>query len=396
MRCYILAFSISIVFSASLAGCGADASRSLVQPQVSALRAARNHFEAIYSFRGGSQDGAYPNGGLTAANGFLYGTTAGGGPTGAGTVYKISPTSQEEPEHIFGGSPDGDDPWPPPIALDGYFYGTTAGGGTKNLGAVFVMTPNGTERTFYSFTGGTDGTEPIAGLAQYKDALYGATLYGGADNDGVLFRLSQVGKEHILHTFGNGSGDGANPYTTVSPHNQVLYGTAVNGGAYGGGEVYTIQPSGDAYTIIYSFGGKTGDGVSPRGAPIFIDGTLFGTTEFGGAYGQGTIYEITPSGAERVIHSFGSPDAEDPTDGLFYWHGVVYGTGYQGGADGKGAVFKMNLRSGKESVIHSFAYGSDGAHPWGTLVELGGNLYGTASLGGSSGIGTVFRIIPNR
>jgi uncharacterized repeat protein (TIGR03803 family) len=102
---------------------------------------------------------------------------------------------------------------------------------------------------------------------------------------------------------------------------------------------------------------------------------------------------MTPSGQERILHSFESGDAEDPTDGLFYWHGLFYGTGYQGGADSQGGVFKVD-RSGKERLLHSFTGGSDGAHPWGTLAEDNGALYGNASLGGSSGIGTVFRIGP--
>jgi uncharacterized repeat protein (TIGR03803 family) len=226
---------------------------------------------------------------------------------------------------------------------------------------------------------------------KYRGVFYGATLNGGTYSDGTIFAVTPSGKEVVLHSFG-ASGDGQNPYTTLFAHLGVLYGTAVNGGAYGGGTIFTITASGTEATL-YSFGGVSGDGVSPRGVPIAVGGELYGTTEFGGAYGQGTIYEITTGGQEQVLHSFGGSDAEDPTDGLYYYKRAFYGTGYQGGADAEGAVFKMD-RSGKERVLHSFTGGSDGAHPWGTLVLANGALYGTASLGGSSGIGTIFRVTP--
>ncbi|MGA2761275.1 MAG: choice-of-anchor tandem repeat GloVer-containing protein, partial [Candidatus Cybelea sp.] len=326
------AHPLALTLCVAIAGCSRAASIPPGPPGPSttalATRPVRDSFTAIYSFRGGSGDGAYPNGGLTEALGVLFGTTAGGGPTGAGTIYETSTSGAESPVHIFTGDPDGDDPWPPPIKRDGAMYGTTAGGGTANLGAVYEIGRHGGEHILYSFQGGSDGQTPIAGLMKYRGIFYGATLYGGTYSDGTVFAVTPSGKEHVLHSFG-ASGDGQNPYTTLFARSSLLYGTAVNGGAYGGGTVFTITPSGTE-TTLYSFGGASGDGVSPRGVPVAVGGELYATTEFGGAYGQGTIYKITTAGQEQVLHSFGGSDAEDPTDGLYYYNRAFYGTGYQG------------------------------------------------------------------
>jgi uncharacterized repeat protein (TIGR03803 family) len=220
-----LAYAPCCAFVAILTACGASQPPTGVSTGLQAERAsfvrASDRFTAIYSFRGGSGDGAYPNGGLTVAYGVLYGTTAGGGPTGAGTIYEISPSGQESPIHIFAGAPDGDDPWPPPIRFNGGLYGTTAGGGANNLGAVFKIGRYGAERIVYSFQGGADGTQPIAGLMHYDGTLYGATLYGGANSDGTIFAIDRRGKERVLHSFG-GSSDGENRYTTLTAYDGVL------------------------------------------------------------------------------------------------------------------------------------------------------------------------------
>ncbi len=126
------------------------------------------------------------------------------------------------------------------------------------------------------------------------------------------------------------------------------------------------------------------------------DGNFYGTTYQGGASGHGTVYKLTPSGIETVLYTFagGSSDGADPEAGLIQGRdGNFYGNTYQGGASGLGTVFKLTP-SGTETVLHAFAGGSsDGANPSANLVQSSdGNLYGSTGAGGTSGYGTFFKI----
>jgi uncharacterized repeat protein (TIGR03803 family) len=145
------------------------------------------------------------------------------------------------------------------------------------------------------------------------------------------------------------------------------------------------------YQTLFSFHGY--DGAGPAGAMIYYHGKLYGTTEYGGAYTEGTVFTLTPAGAETVIHSFGAPyDGSEPHARLTVFNGVLYGTTYNGGAYGGGTVFSITT-DGRERVIYSFGQSAEApANPSAGLTVLNGALYGTTSAGGYYSEGTVYAI----
>jgi uncharacterized repeat protein (TIGR03803 family) len=283
------------------------------------------------------------------------------------------------------------------------------------------------ETVLYSFGNGTDGAYPIAGLIfDTAGNLYGTTLFGGSYGNGTVFELTpQAGggwTENVLYSFGNGA-DAANPQAgLVFDAAGNLYGTTYSGGSYGNGTVFELTTkAGGGWTeqVIYSFGNGT-DGAGPSAGLIFdAAGNLYGTTFYGGTYGGGTVFELTPQAGrgwtEQVLYSFCSQ--ANCADGFYANTGLVfdaagnlYGTTYQGGDyfeginDG-GTVFELTPQAGgwTEKVLYSFGNGTDGAGPNGSLIFDGvGNLYGPTSYGGTgwcSGLsrrecGTVFELTP--
>ncbi len=381
----------------------------------------------LYSFAGPPSDGATPTAGLIAdAAGDLYGTTEFGGGSGCqspigngcGIVFKLTPSGTETVLHSFTGSPsDGANPFAGLIAhAAGNLYGTTALGGASDDGTVFKLTPSGTETVLYSFTGSpSDGAIPTAGLiADPAGNLFSTTHVGGASGDGTVFKLTRSGTETVLHSF-TGGGDGAVPIAgLIADAAGNLYGTTFTGGGSGCGgsgcgTVFKLTRSGTE-SVLHSFTGSFGDGAGPD-AGLIADaaGNLYGTTEFGGGSigcrstignGCGTVFKLTPSGTETVLYSFtGGGDGAEPFAGLIAdAAGNFYGTTSQGGASNDGTVFKLTP-SGTETVLHSFTDGSDGGFPLaGLITDAAGNLYGTTSQGGGgsgcgdSGCGTVFEI----
>jgi uncharacterized repeat protein (TIGR03803 family) len=167
------------------------------------------------------------------------------------------------------------------------------------------------------------------------------------------------------------------------------------GGTNDAGTVFSVSPSG-AETLVYSF--KSGaDGATPTANLVNVKGILYGTTSNGGN-AQGTVFSITPAGLERTLHSFhGGADGSLPLAGLRYVGDTFYGTTEFGGKYGAGTVFSIKP-NGKEKVLYSFGASGDGASPFASLIYAGGNLYGTTLYGGDPscnqghGCGVVFSI----
>ena len=206
----------------------------------------------------------------------------------------------------------------------------------------------------------------------------------------------------MLHSFGSTSGDGELPVASLVNLKGTLYGTTAQGGANGSGTVYAITPSGDE-TVLHSFGSGSQDGKNPLAGLIEVKGALDGTTSYGGANGHGTVFALKPSGAETVLYSFkgGSKDGASPDAGVLYIGGKLYGTTYAGGINKKKGTIFVTTMSGAERVLHKFSGGSqDGELPVAGFVSLNGMLYGTTVAGGGtacydrSGCGTVFALNP--
>jgi uncharacterized repeat protein (TIGR03803 family) len=218
----------------------------------------------------------------------------------------------------------------------------------------------------------------------------------------------------VLHSFTNGQ-DGAHPEAGLTIDRAGnLYGTAFYGGL-GPGTVFklTHKSSGWTFNPLYSFPANEGQGANPQARVIFgPNGTLYGTTEGGGNPGGGVVFNLSPPATvcksvlcpwtERVLHNFPAypGDGGRPGSGdlVFDQARNLYGTTILGGSAGLGAVYKLTP-SGEESVLYSFAGGNDGSTPWsGVIFDGSGNLYGTTTEGGEgclAGCGTVYKMTPS-
>jgi uncharacterized repeat protein (TIGR03803 family) len=367
--------------------------------------------KVLYSFQGGT-DGSTPAGGVVFdAVGNLYGATTNGGssscrgPFQCGVVYQLKPPAKngdpwtETVLYVFKGSDSNDGASPfGGLIMDtaGNLFGTTGYDGTGSCtlgggcGTVFELSPPAqkggawTETVIYNFQGNTDGQLPIGDLVFDKQGnLYGATLYGG----------------------GHGS---CNP--SFYKHCGTVF------------ELSPPKTKGGKWTekVLYSFkgvpaGAQIGDGANPNGG-LVLDGkgAIYGATQIGGVdcphhsgQGCGTVFSLTPPAtkngtwSETVLYRFkNASDGYTPYAGLLLRSGNLFGTTAQGGGgnSGSGTVFRLVPTSnGKwaKKILYSFQDNSDGGQPQASLVfDSGGNLYGSATSGGTVGAGTVFRLRP--
>ena len=298
----------------------------------------------LHSFQG--TDGSSPGAPLIqAADGDLYGTTQTGGSaggacqSGCGTVFKISRRGAFTMLHEFTG-PDGAYPYGGLVqATDGNFYGTTEYLGSHGGGTVFRITRRGRLTTLHCFAS-SDGAFPFAGMVQAADGkLYGTTDEGGMYNHGTVFTMTLSGKLTTLHSF-NGADGGYPRASLVQATRGDLFGTTEYGEYDGGhyyGTVFKITTVGKL-TNLHTFSGR--DGANPYAGLVWArDGNLYGTTLNGGAYGDGAVFEITPNGSLRTIYSFEYSQAY-PFAGLIQAaDGDFYGTTYEGGTNDCGGFF---------------------------------------------------------
>jgi uncharacterized repeat protein (TIGR03803 family) len=356
-------------------------------------------FSVLYSFTG-SPDGAYPFAGLVRdAKGNLYGTTSGGGASSYGTVFKLNSKNKETVLLSFTG---GGYPYDALLDVNGQLYGTTYSGGASDFGTVFKVDQKGNETVLHSFAGSPDGKYPFAGLVRdAKGNFYGVTILGGSFGNGVVFKLDKAGKETLLYTFTGGTDGGVPLYygSLVMDPEGNLYGTTQGGGA-GFGTVFKVTAKGKE-TVLHCFTGPP-DGAAPfAGLVRDAKGNLYGTA-LGGTSGNGVVFKVDKAGKETLLYTFtGGADGGNPFEGLVRdAKGNLYGTTEVGGTSGLGTVFKVSSK-GKETVLHSFTGGANGRIPFTALVwDTKGNLYGTTEQGGDVtcnppyGCGTVFKLTP--
>jgi uncharacterized repeat protein (TIGR03803 family) len=379
-------FALSISAAAMIASCGGSqppiaAPGAMPQSRAVALAPTRSHhassgwsYKVLFKFGyAHGTHGIHPAASLLDVNGTLYGTTGQGGVSGDGTVFSISLSAAETVLHSFSGGSDGAQPQAGLIDVNGTLYGTTGQGGASGDGTVFSISLTGAETVLHSFSGGSDGAQPQAGLIDVNGTLYGTTVRGGTSGVGTVFSISTSGSENLLYSFTGGT-DGGYPYAGLIEVKGTLYGTTAFGGdlscsgLYAGcGTVYSITMSGYE-KVLHSFSGRHGDGTLPFAPLIGVKGTLYGTTAFGGSgtCGErcGTVYRITTAGAEKVLHSFGAAsDGQYPHTGLLAVNGMLFGTTLFGGGgcdEGSGYGYGCGVAysvstSGKLIVLHRFS-----------------------------------------
>jgi uncharacterized repeat protein (TIGR03803 family) len=253
--------------------------------------------------------------------------------------------------------------------------------------------------TLYSFRGGADGIGPNGVVLDKAGNLYGSTRAGGetscplngSPGCGVVFRLEAAGREAVLYRFSGDDPDQGGPFgSVILDAVGNLYGTT-SGSPLFHGTVFTVEKGG-RQTVLYEFTGGA-DGGTPEAGLIQDDaGNLYGTTVFGGAFGQGVVFKLDTVLKQTVLHSFkGQGDGTNTLASLVRdATGNLYGTASGGGSfqgpcagSGCGTVFKL-APNGKLKVLHTFTGGSDGAGPLELIRDAAGNLFGNASSGGDA------------
>jgi uncharacterized repeat protein (TIGR03803 family) len=442
----------------------------------------------LFSFDG--VHGSYPYGGLVqGSDGNFYGTTEYGGTNGEGTVFMITPNGTLATlvsfDNINGAKPYG----ALVEGLDGNFYGTTEYGGSNDQGTVFGLTTNGAVASLFSF-GGVNGLSPEGGLVEGVDGnFYGTASYGGLgfngyynSGDGVVYRLGAgpvaapptivgqpagpivpAGGSIILRVEAGGTGPlsytwerngqalaGATQSSYVTNHVSVadsgsqfrcvvsnaygwaasanaivsvfngsgplaaltgagggypagtliqgpdglFRGTSEYGGLYGNGTIFSVGSNGE-YSVVASFDYYETGGNPYGGLLLGADGNFYGTTTYGGLHDDGTVYKLATNGALSAVHSFNGADGAEPYGQLIQGaDGTFYGTTEAGGLYGYGTIFSLGT-NGTVTTLVSFD-DLNGAYPQSGLMEgADGSFYGTTSEGGTNGYGTVFSLGTN-
>jgi uncharacterized repeat protein (TIGR03803 family) len=332
--------------------------------------------------------------------------------------------------YAFPGLPNG---WGPtgPMVMDtaGNLYGTTAFGGLTNpyqflgCGIVFELSPptssggQWTEQILYSFKTQGDGCYPVGLVIDKSGDLYGATMFGGNSTQcefgcGTVYKLTHPTSSGgqwrygVLYMFTGGPSDGFEPFQLLIDSTGTIYGTSLAGPiqphAYNSGTVFQLKAQAGAYveTTLHVFGPHPGDGAYPAGGlALDTEGSLYGSTVFGGLNGFGAVYKVTPPKiagglwSESVLHSF--PVIYNFYEWSFNWpspiimeDGSLFGTTiFQGSTTncgyGCGTVFELRPESGQSWQLfthYDFPNYGDGSGPNALyLDQKSRNLYGTTA-----------------
>jgi uncharacterized repeat protein (TIGR03803 family) len=346
-----------------------------------------------------SLNGVHPHANLLLGpDGNFYGTTREGGSNNVGAIFRLSTNGSFTSIFSFsttnGLAPQGG----LSLGSDGNFYGTTSQGGSNSAGTVFRFSTNGTLTTLASLGGVRGAASQCQLVAGADGSFYGTAPQQGANGSGIVFRITTNGVFTTLVSFNNTNGAFPVDGLTLGQDGN-FYGTTANGGSHVAGTVFRMTPAG-ALTTLFSFDNT--NGANPFGGLVLgSDGLLYGTTAFGGTnLSFGTLFRITTNGVLTTLFNFHFTDGEEPSSKMIRApDGSLYGTTPFGGslptdpigAD-LGTVFRITT-NGLFTPLLQFD-GTNGANP-GASLAFGpdGNLYGSTENGGPGGGGTLFRIV---
>jgi uncharacterized repeat protein (TIGR03803 family) len=399
--------------------------------------------------------GSHPYGGLTlGADSALYGMTRHGGPFGAGTIFKITPSGTFTILKSLDRSPGcANYPWgsllqaSPGIfygmayrasgnqlggaifkitaagayttlatlpnvhqgmypqggliqANDGFFYGMARDGGARGFGTIFKLCTNNSLTTLFSFDDTSSGGHPYGDLMQASDGnFYGMTNDGGKNKVGTIFKFTPSGKLTVLRHLDTTSGTASTGYfpygSLVQGSDSALYGMAYRGGRNDMGTIFRITTSGSFKVLKHL---DAASGIAPYGSLTkALDGNFYGVTSDQGPYYGGTIFKITPSGSFTLVKKLDAASGYRAQGTLIQdKDSMFYGTTRNGGKYDAGVIFKMTP-AGALTVLDSLDLYTTGGFSRSALVQdADGYLYGTTSSGGKYGGyesgGTIFRI----
>lgn len=352
-------------------------------------------------------DGANPVCDLVLSSNALYGLTPQGGSNSLGTIFSMNTDGSDFTVlHAFTESPVGSSYGTHLTLSGGTLYGSVGGGSTnEGYGAIYSVETNGNNFSLiYTITNSADGIVgvPRGGLVLCSNTLYGTASLGGITNAGTIFSVDTNGNFRLLHMFQTDT-DGREPIGTPVLSSNVLYGMTFSGGTNTGsfGTVFSISTAGTNFTVLHTFGGTTvGDGSSPNAGLVLSGNTLYGATSVGGTSNHGTVFSLNTDGSDyTVLHSFAGL-GQNPQGALWLHGGTLYGAALGNGTTTEGSVFSIGTNGDNFTLLQTFSHlestnnftNAYGAELRGSLAMAGNVLYGSASLGGAYGNGTIFSL----
>ncbi|MBN2506053.1 MAG: DUF11 domain-containing protein [Verrucomicrobia bacterium] len=380
-------------------------------------------YTVMRHFTGGKNDGENPMAPLLeGSDGVLYGTTQFGGNTyqepftgnnvGVGVVFKIARNGTGYGlVKKFASNDDARHPKAPLIeATNGMLYGSAPDGGATYtdeygepymVGVVFRMDKTGQNYEIVrQFLGVNDAQTPAGGVTQSRDGmLYGTGEYDHPNYAGALYRMNPDGSGYAVLFHWNVTNGLAPRTPLLEGSDGILYGTTGKGGFAEAGTVFCFDRTQSVHAVLHHFNPSGGD-PGELGTPLLegSDGWLYGVSRKGGDFNVGSLFKIAKTGAGlSILHSFvadgvdGSEPAGPLVEGSDH---MLYGATTYGGTNGTGILFKLNRDGSGYAILHHFASGGGPSrNPTAGVIEgSDGRLYGTSSLGGASGRGTVFRV----
>ncbi len=271
------------------------------------------------------------------------------------------------------------------------------------LSAAALAAPPVTEERLHKFEY-LGGYAPKSTVIQASDGnYYGTTYHGSVKQGGTVYRLTPDGVHTVIHEFDVDGVDGRQPYAgLMQASNGWLYGTTTYGGAFGQGVVFRLSLAGE-FEVLDAFSADKGYvGYGSGGALIETPaGRIVGVASYGGRFGSGALYALNTNGLIQTLHSFLPAEVGDAgslSGGLILGRdGKLYGVSSAGGANDRGVIYRVDAQAAV-SIVYSFP----GRGPNNASIPLGplangpdGSLYGVSSGGGTKNQGTVFRISPS-